>query len=306
MDALTFALNDLRMGNTLFCQAEASAPWGISSHYEKGASFYIVLDGRCWLDVEGSSPRWLSAGDFVVLPHSPLHTLRDAPGTLTRDLHALMDRSAPGLNKVLRLGDGDVTTRLLGGCFWFEEPHASPLLRALPPVLYVASDQSDWLRTTVAFVTEETAGGQLGAQGVITHLSNILFIQAVRAYLNGLSEPGNWLGALVDPQIGQALTLIHRHWEVRWTVEALAERVAMSRSAFATRFAVYVGEPPLRYITRWRMHRAGRLLRTSDMTLAQIATQVGYQSEMAFSRVFKQWMDVAPGRYRHVKHVRSA
>lgn len=301
MDALTIALSELRMSSTLFCKAELSAPWGISSRYDKGASFYIVLDGRCWLEVEGAKPRWLTSGDFVVLPHSHPHTLRDVPGSPTRELQTLVDRDSPGLDKVLRLGDGAVTTRILGGCFWFSEPQINPLLRALPPLLYVAGKGSDWLQTTVAFVSEEATTEPLGAQAVITHLSNILFIQAVRAYLNDLSEPGNWLRALVDPQIGQALALIHQHWDAPWTVEKLADRVAMSRSAFATRFAFYVGEPPLRYITRWRMHQAGRLLRTSNMTLAQISTRVGYQSEMAFSRVFKQWMAVAPGRYRQVK-----
>ncbi|MBC8136395.1 MAG: helix-turn-helix transcriptional regulator [Fibrella sp.] len=236
------------------------------------------------------------------MPHSPLHKLRDAPGSPTRDLESLVQRVSPGINTVLRVGNGDVTTQMLGGCFWFEEPHMSPLLRTLPPLLYIAGEQQQgagWLHTILALVAEEAITEQLGAQTVINYLSSILFVQAVRSYVSQLSETGNWLGALGDPQIGQALALIHQHWEHPWTVEVLAGRVAMSRSTFATRFTLYVGVSPLRYVTRWRMQQAGRLLRNSNMTLAQIATRVGYKSEMAFGRVFKQWMGVAPGRYRH-------
>ena len=301
VDTLTFALNELRMQSTLFCRAELSAPWGFSSRYEQGASFYIVMTGRCWLEVEGAEPHWLSGGDFVVLPHCPPHTLRDAPGTPTVVLESLMDRTEPGLNKVLRVGNGNVTTTILGGCFWFEQPQVSPLLQALPPVLYVAGEKgqvSDWLQTTLAFVAAEANGGQPGAQSVITHLSGILFIQAIRSYLNPLSEQGNWLGALIDPEIGQALGLIHQHLEYPWTVEELAARLSLSRSSFAARFVSSVGEPPLRYVTRWRIQQAVRLLRSSNLTLAEIATRVGYSSEMAFSKAFQKWMSIAPGAYR--------
>lgn len=306
MDALTVALNELRMHSALFCRAELSAPWGFSSRYEKGASFYVILEGRCWLEVDGAESRWLSRGDFIVLPHSHPHTLRDVPGTPTRDLQTLMDRASPGLNTVVRLGSGTVTTQILGGCFWFEEAKQSPLLRALPPLLYVVSEQGqspDWLQTTIGLVSQEASAEQLGAHSVINYLASVLFIQAVRVYLTQLSAPGNWLGALVDPQIGEALALIHQQTERPWTVETLAARVAMSRSAFAARFAMYVGEPPLRYLTRRRMHQAGRLLKTSTMTLAQIAERVGYHSEVAFSRAFKQWMAIAPGQYRHSNSV---
>jgi len=121
----------------------------------------------------------------------------------------------------------------------------------------------------------------------------------VRAHLAQSADGATgWLRAVVDPQIGGALGLMHEKPEERWTVEALASRAAMSRSAFAARFAHLVGEPPLTYLTRWRMQKATRLLRSEHASLGEVASRVGYETEAAFSKVFKRWTGVAPGTYR--------
>jgi AraC-like DNA-binding protein len=157
----------------------------------------------------------------------------------------------------------------------------------------------EWLDSTLQFIACETASNRLGAEMMITYLSNIVFIQAVRAYLSSLQQDeGGWLRALVDPQLSLALALIHQHPETNWTVEGLAKRVNMSRSGFAARFKWLMGEAPLQYVTRWRMQQAVELLRSSKLSVAEISEQVGYDSETAFSKAFKRQVGQSPNQYR--------
>ncbi|HLK60041.1 MAG TPA: AraC family transcriptional regulator [Chthonomonadaceae bacterium] len=314
MDALTEALNGIRLRSTLHCPSELSGQWGICVQKKGGAPFYILLHGSGWLEVEGEEPVRLEAGDFVILPQDSPHTLRDAPDSPAQPLMGLLEQYPPGEDGIWRFGGGGETTVAIGGCFFFEEAQTSPLLNALPPLLHVRGEQGQvvaWLEPTLKFIASEARSGRPGAQAIITRLSDILFIQAVRAYVCRLPEgETNWLRAMGDPQIGRALTLIHQKPEHLWKVETLAAEVAMSRSAFAARFTAVVGEPPLQYVTRWRVHQAARLLREDFWSVAEVAVQVGYQSEAAFSRVFKQWTGQAPAAYRrrerhHVKPSRD-
>ncbi len=153
--------------------------------------------------------------------------------------------------------------------------------------------------TTLDFISSETASRKPGAETVITRLSDILFIQAVRAYANTVSdEQPNWFAAATDPQIGEAIANIHRTPQSPWTVGQLAIISGMSRSAFASRFTRLVGEPPLRYLSRWRMHKAIEMIQENRLTTAEIASLVGYESEAAFSKAFKKWNGLGPGAYR--------
>jgi transcriptional regulator GlxA family with amidase domain len=176
---------------------------------------------------------------------------------------------------------------------------------ALPPVVHVRGDDGtaiQWLEASLQFVACEMASGQPGAETVVRRLADILFVQAVRAHLAQSGEGAKgWLRALVDPQIGEALGLIHAKPEEPWTVELLASRVAMSRSAFAARFTQLAGEPPLSYLTRWRMDKATRLLRTSNASIGEVAARVGYDAEAAFSKAFKRRIGMAPGAYRRAR-----
>lgn len=303
MDALTEALNGLRLRSTLHCPSELSGAWGLCVQSKGGAPFYIVLHGSGWLEVEGLEPLRLEAGDFVILPHDTPHTLRDAPDSPAQSLFRLLEQYPPGEDGIWRFGGGGKTTVAIGGCFYFEEAPTSPLLRALPPLLHVRGEQGKvvaWLEPTLQFIASEARSGRPGAETVIARLSDVLFIQAVRAYVGSLPEgAGSWLRAMTDPQIGQALTLIHQNPEHPWKVETLSAEVAMSRSAFAARFTQLIGEPPLQHVTRWRIHKAARLLGENRRSVAEVATMVGYQSEAAFSRRFKQWTGQAPTAYRH-------
>jgi AraC family transcriptional regulator, alkane utilization regulator len=243
----------------------------------------------------------MSAGDMVLLPHGHAHILRDSDSTPVRSIESL---EAGGYcdTGILRYGGGGAETHLVCGTFFFQDGATNPLLRSLPPVLMVRGEMGravEWLEGTLAFLTCEASHDRPGAATVLARLSDILFIQAIRAYLTQMPpEEQGWLRAMTDPEIAPALQAFHRAPAEEWTVETLARRACLSRSVFAARFTERMGEPPLQYMTRWRMHLAVRMLGQSDRTLAEIAVRVGYGSEAAFSKTFKRWTGVAPGMYR--------
>ena len=305
MDALTEALNGIRLQSTIHCPLEFSGTWGLAVPEKPGAApFFILMQGAAWLEIKGLPPRQVCAGDFVILPHGTAYTVKNAPDSPTISLEAMLC-IPKDVDGILRYGTPGETTGAIGGAFFFEEAQTSPLLRVLPPLLHVTAEQGktlEWLGNIVRFIGYELSGGNPGAATVITRLSDILFAKAIRAYLAQLPpEEGDWLHALSDPQIGAALSLIHAEPQKNWKVETLAASAAMSRSAFAARFAALTGETPFQYVTRWRIHRAARLLCACDWSVAQVAVQSGYQSEAAFSRVFKQWTGEAPASYRRAR-----
>jgi transcriptional regulator GlxA family with amidase domain len=156
-----------------------------------------------------------------------------------------------------------------------------------------------WLEATLQFMATETASTLPGTETVASRLADILFVQAVRTHIaNDCQDCGGWLRALNDPQIGAAIRLMHERSGEAWTVEALAEQVAMSRSAFAARFKALVGDGPLAYLTRWRMQKAARLLAENHPTLAAVAQAVGYETDAAFGKAFRRYTGVTPGEYR--------
>ncbi|MBC7544758.1 MAG: AraC family transcriptional regulator [Candidatus Sericytochromatia bacterium] len=172
----------------------------------------------------------------------------------------------------------------------------------MPPIIHIRAENGravPWLDQTLQFVACEATAGRPGASIVIAHLSHVFFIQIVRAYLASAADGGaGWLRALADPLIKPALDLMHQQPEAAWTVAALADRVGLSRSTFSARFTDAVGEPPLQYLTRWRMQKAASFLRAGDRSVADVATRVGYEAEAAFSKAFKRQLGVAPGAYR--------
>jgi len=176
-------------------------------------------------------------------------------------------------------------------------------LSALPAYIHIGVADSQlvpWLQATVEWVESEASANRAGAETVIARLSEILFIQALRAFTSAHNDGSiGWIKALHDPQIGRVLALIHSQPQTQWTLAALAAQVGLSRTAFTTKFRQLVGEPPLRYITRWRLTKAAAYLRTGTGKLTEIARLVGYDSEVALSKAFKRTFGIAPGAYRH-------
>jgi AraC-like DNA-binding protein len=306
MDVLTDVLESVRVKSLISGRLEFTAPWGLcmpGGH----ASFYVITRGACWLELDGQQRAFsLSGGDFVLLPKAPPHVLRDSPTSTPLPKAEVLEscRRSGGCQPggIFRYGGGGPLTTIIGGGFQIENGDRSPLLAALPSIIHVAGDGGhtvQWLESTLQFVASEMASGQPGAETVVSRLADILFVQAVRAHLAQSGEHATgWLRALTDPKIGRALTLIHQQPGRPWTVESLALAIGMSRSAFAGRFTEFVGEPPLSYLTRWRMTKASRLLRSGTNSIGEVAGQVGYEAEAAFSKAFKRWNGLAPGTYR--------
>jgi AraC-like DNA-binding protein len=302
-DTFSEILQSVRFRSTVLCRSELMAPWGFSVIGRDFASFHIVLRGKCCLEVDSISGRtWLCDGDLVILPHGNAHVVRDSPTSPATRLEDLVADGTTDHRGIVQAGGRGPKTLLVCGGFHFEERASNPLLAALPPMIHLRGRRPGveaWLRTTLDFLARESDAYRPGADAVIARLADILFIEAIRGYF--ASPEAEKLGlavALRDPPIGAALASIHQHPETDWDVEALARQAKMSRTAFAIQFAKLVGEPPLRYVTSYRMNKAAALLRASSATIPQIAERVGYNTEVGFSRAFKRFLGATPAAYR--------
>lgn len=325
-------LASILVGSSFFFRVALGAPWGLSldANAYRAASaqfrqmkypsrkqgqvagdrmvpFHIVAAGSCWLEVGREPGTRLTAGDFVVLPQAHAHVLRDEPTTRAIGLLDLVKASPPSLNGVLDAYGTGLTTRLVCGAMRFENGRTNALLAALPPLIFVQRSEDGgarWLRLTVQHAIDELDSDRPGAEAVVGRLADILFIGAVRSYLEEslASAQSGWLAAVRDQQIGRAIALIHSNPSQPWTVKMLADQVALSRSAFASKFTRLVGEPPLHYLTRVRLDAAARRLRGTNDKLLLIAAAAGYDSAAAFTRAFQRYVGVSPGEYRRAQH----
>jgi len=296
-------LHSIRFRSSAYFRPELRAPWGFSID-DRGPTFHIVSHGKCWIEVKGvAKPVQLSAGDFVFIPRSDSHVIRDLPTTQVVDYFDFLKGHVPDKQGAFSAGGEGPVTKLVCGGMQSENGATDPLLAVLPPLIHFKGGREDvapGLRVTVNHVLEELESGRSGAAAVVTRLADILFMQVVRAYLDeniDTAESG-WLAALRDQQIGRALVLLHDKPHQPWTVAELAHRVALSRSAFAAKFTQLVGEPPLHYLTRLRLNVATARLRSGNDKLSVIAAAAGYDSVSAFARAFKRHMGVTPGEYR--------
>lgn len=302
-DSLANLLQAVRVAGTLFCRAEMRPPWGISVEHRDMVAFHLLVSGRCCLQVRGvDGQRWLEQGDLVLLPHGDWHAVRDAPGSKVETLERLVAARPPQERFHFRLGaTGPGTTLICGGLSLQGRP-ADPLIELMPKVMHLQAGRplrESWLKFAMDMLGAETASERPGAQAVGTRLAEILFIEALRTWFTDQGMPGGSPApALRDTQILAALSLIHAHPETDWAVGSLARKVGMSRTAFAMRFSVVVGESPLHYVTRCRMGRAMASLRSGNASLTEIAGLVGYASEAAFSRAFKRHVGLSPGTFR--------
>ncbi len=303
VDPLGEALHFLRMSGVFYARSEFTEPWGLElPPLPNCLMFHVVTSGQCRLEVPGAGDRPLRPAELALVPHGEGHLLRSAPGVPAAGLFDLPREEFGERYEIIRHGGGGAATSLVCGAVRFEHPAARHLVTLLPRLMIVeswSSPEMDWIQSTLRLMAAEAKELKAGGETVVTRLADILVIQAIRSWIARAPEAQTgWLGALQDREIGRAILLIQRDPAHRWTVASLAAEVSMSRSAFAARFTEMVGESPMSYVRRWRMHLAVTWLKEEDARLGTLARRLGYRSEAAFSRAFKRVIGVSPGAVR--------
>lgn len=292
----------VRVGGGVHIRCEFAAPWGMSMPATSDMPFHVVVRGNFWLRLaDRDEPLALRAGDLVVLPQGRAHALLDSPDGTARPVEEVVaGQSLDHYGPVTNDGQGEPAS-ILCGCFRYSRDSRHPVLVALPEVIHIRhTGRHDvaWLQTSLEFMIHETRTARPGAEAVVDRLVGVLFIQMVRAYVEQAEATPGMLAAFANRQIGAALELMHRNPEDGWTLDRLAPRIGVSRSAFAQRFVQLVGQTPMQYLTFWRMQLARKLLAESRLSTAAIAERVGYRSEGSFSKTFKRAAGIGPGAYR--------
>ncbi|MBW0270710.1 AraC family transcriptional regulator [Nocardia sp. MH4] len=292
MDLLSDVLATARTGTPASGMFVRNAPWGRRYPHIDGAGFHVVLQGSCWLTRPGVEPIALGTGDAVFLPRGIAHDLLDQLDS------PITETAGPG---DVRFVDGPgAPATLLCGSYHLAVDRTHPLLTELPEVVHAPARLGTHpaLRSAVELLAAELTDAGPGSDAAIPPLLDLLLLYLLRAHLAEAATSSGWAAAVADADISRSLRAIHDDPAHGWTVESLGATAGLSRAAFARRFAELVGEPPLTYLTRWRMLTAARLLRDTDHPLATVARRSGYGSEYAFGKAFKRAFGTAPGRYR--------
>jgi AraC-like DNA-binding protein len=259
-----------------------------------------MMEGSCWFSIEGEEPMKLVAGDIIVLPHGDTHVLATDLGMRKSPELSMYRRPDSGLlpSRILVGTDGGEPAHFVCGFLGCDSRPYNPLLTALPRAIRINDIGSGALGAYFRAALAESKE-RMGGECMLGRISELMFVDVVRRYLENLpADRNSWLGGLRDPHVGRALAALHESPARDWTLETLAEIAALSRSAFAERFANFVGHPPMQYLANWRMQLASNYLRNGTESVAAIANRVGYDSEAAFSRAFKKALGLPPSEWR--------
>lgn len=315
-DPLTDIVRALDLSGGVFLDAEFNAPWAITSRVteddcrpfmpmpEQVVAYHVVTEGELIVSLDGQTahPGQMRAksGDVIILPQNALCVLASAPGLpLANADDLLLPPTETSLARIRHGGSG-ARCRVLCG-FIASNGGPSPLLSSLPPLLIIALEDLaalQWIEASIAMAARELAAGRLTSRAVISRLSELLLIEALRTYLEGTPHPGGWLAGMADPKIARALARIHADLAIAPPVTELAHAAGMSRSSFVARFGKVMGIGPQRYLVTQRMLAARSLLEETGLSLAEVAHRVGYDAPEAFSRAFKRETGEAPAEWR--------
>lgn len=314
-DVLSDVLRAVRLTGAVYFELDLSSPWAtetppsreIAATVMPGAQrvieYHVIAAGACWGNAVGQKPIHLREGDLILFPQGDAHLLSSAPGMRSVPEMSVFARPSTPLPSLFELGGGGPErARIICGFLGCDERPYNPLLIALPTVIHLPAAgpgaSTGWLGTLTNIAVTESRSPRAGGQNVLGRLSELMFVEAIRRYLEILppAEKG-WLAGLRDPVVGQALAALHGEASEPWTVERLAKLVGLSRSVFAERFTEMVGQPPMQYLALWRMQLASRLL-VEGARVGAVADAVGYQSEAAFSRAFKKLVGESPATWR--------
>lgn len=314
VDALSDALRVLRLNGAVFLDADFTAPWCVLSEGSRPVSeplpfrgnvmfFHLLTEGHCQVRLaSGGETIALEAGDIVMMSRDDSHLMGSDLGlTPVHASNLVQPAAANGLMRV-EYGGGGERTRFGCGFLICDERLSGPLLDSLPRILRIPlgdGPEVGWMRNLMQAGNLETAAQRPGSATVLTKLSELLFVEGLRRYVESLPDGAKgWLGGVRDRFVGRALALMHERPEHEWTVDELAEKVGLSRSALSQRFTELIGQPPMQYLTRWRLTIAAQRLREEKTSIARVASDIGYDSEAAFSRAFKRALGESPAAWR--------
>ena len=314
MDVLSEVLKVVKLQGALFYNGEFSSPWSFYSPDSRTVApyvapaarhviiYHLLTEGRASARLVDGERIILQAGDIVIFPHGDAHFLENGPATKAVEMEQELARIfAQGLKRSSLGGGGEITKFVCG--FMACDPRLSQIfLSGLPPVFKVSirNDASGrWLENSIRFSVDEADASRAGGEAVLAKLSEVLFVETLRAYIADLPpEQTGWLAGARDSEVGKTLALMHRNPAHPWTIASLAKEAGVSRSVLAERFRHYLNEPPMAYLTRWRLQLGEQMLSSTSYSVAQIASEVGYESEAAFNRAFKREFAVPPARFR--------
>ena len=320
MDAFSEVLGAVHMTSAIFLDAEFTAPWGVSvpdarkvaavlaPEAEHVVSYHLVVEGDMTVRDEGGVELRLTAGDIVIMPHGERHRLSGGAAARFVDSSLILGRLSHGAVVRFCLGGGGARTRIVCGFFGCRRQAVGLFLAGLPPILRIAARagaSAGWLETSIRHLVSEAEAGRPGQSILLSRMAEALFIESMRRYVeDSPDQQTGWMAAARDPIIGRVLSHIQREPGRRWSTAELAEAAGSSRSVVAERFSALLGEAPIAYLSRWRLHLAARLLETTRQPVLQVAADVGYESEASFNRAFKREYGAPPARFR--KQARTA
>ena len=298
MDILSSILDCVKLKAVVYQQARFTAQWGVQVAQDENSQFWRLLKGTCYVVLPGEEIIKMKVGDFVFVPHGSAHIICSKPGNMAvpsaQYVKALLDR------KPMFQGDEEETI-LIGGHFEFASGIQHPFLASLPKVIHIDHSNIElslWMQSIAGFMNEEVCGNKLGSKLILGRLAEVLFILIIRSYLERNDIEEGFLLALKDERISNSLKVMHEKPEKEWSLHQLAAVAGMSRSLYAKDFKRLVGETPLTYLTNWRILKAKEYLLDNKKNIIEVALDVGYQSEAAFTRIFKSKVGETPAGYR--------
>ncbi len=304
MDALSTILDTTRLRSVVYSKFPLAAPWGLDIVQDENSQFWRLVTGSCTIGTPDGRVIELAEGDLVFVPHGSAHWIADKATSLRMPSPEFVKARRAGI-PVFNTG-GEITT-LIAGHFEFDYQPLHPFLKDMPSVIHIrqyVTENQVLLRQVTQLMLEELNNERPGSSVMLKCLSEIMFINIIRAYLEQAMPGSGFLSALNDPRISKALKLMQDSPQNDWTLGSLASEIGMSRSVFFNQFKKLVHETPLSYLTNWRVRQAQKLLLTDNSNISEIATKVGYRSEAAFNRIFKSKTGQTPAVYRRSKSLK--
>jgi len=301
MDALSTILEAVGLRSVVYSKFPLATPWGLDIVKDENSQFWRLVSGSCTVGSPDGRVIEMAEGDLVFVPHGCAHWIADSATSLRMPSPEFVKARREGIPV---FNNGDNRTILVAGHFEFNYQSLHPFLKDLPPIIHIrqyVTENQLLLKQVTQLMLEELNNERPGSSVMLKCLSEIMFVNIIRAYLEQDIPDSGFLSALNDPRISKALKLMQDSPQNDWTLEALASEVGMSRSVFFNQFKKLVHETPLGYLTNWRIRQAQKLLITDNSNISEIAANVGYQSEAAFNRIFKSKTGQTPAVYRRNK-----